>query len=99
MRTRLPAGSPALLPPVIPFFFQMWRGRCPVTGRRALGSNVLEMCRWDRSEGGPGCVPGNLVLLAVDVANRVDQEGTAWLDAAVRTKIEATLEAQRVLDL
>eukprot|EP00752_Nemacystus_decipiens_P012240 g10849.t1 len=76
---------------------QMWRGRCPVTGRRALGSNILEVCRWDRSEGGPGCVPSNLVLLSVKAANRIDAEGTSCVESAVRAKIEATLEAQRRL--
>lgn len=79
------------------FATQMWRGRCPATGRRALGSNILEICRWDRSEGGPGCIPSNLVLLAVDVADKVDAEGATVIDAAVRAKIEATLAAQREL--
>lgn len=69
-----------------------------MTGKRALGSNILEVCRWDRSEGGPGCVPSNLVLLAVKAANRIDAEGAACVDPAVRAKIEATLEAQRRLD-
>lgn len=70
-----------------------------MTGKRALGSNILEVCRWDRSEGGPGCVPSNLVLLAVDAANQIDREGAAsCVEPAVRAKIEATLEAQRGLD-
>lgn len=76
----------------------MWRGRCPVTGRRALGSNILELSRWDRSEDGPGCVPSNLVLLAVDVANKLDKDGAGSVSAAVREKIEATLASQRALD-
>lgn len=69
-----------------------------MTGKRALGSNILEVCRWDRSEGGPGCVPSNLVLLAVDAANKIDKEGTSCVDPGVRAKIEATLQAQRRLD-
>ena len=69
-----------------------------MTGKRALGSNILEVCRWDRSEGGPGCVPSNLVLLAVHAANRIDVEGASCVDPAVRAKIEATLDAQRRLD-
>eukprot|EP00903_Cladosiphon_okamuranus_P013344 g12437.t1 len=77
---------------------QVWRGRCPVTGKRALGSNILEVCRWDRSKDGPGCVPSNLVLLAAGAANRIDAEGPACVDPAVRARIEATLEAQRQLD-
>ncbi|CBJ33328.1 conserved unknown protein [Ectocarpus siliculosus] len=77
---------------------QMWRGRCPVTGRRALGSNILELSRWDRSEDGPGCVPSNLVLLAVDVANKLDEDGAGCVSAAAREKIEATLASQRALD-
>ena len=73
---------------------QVWRGRCPVTGKRVLGSNCLELCRWDRSPDGPGCKPNNLVLLSEMVANKVDVEGTEFIDADVRTKIEATLAAQ-----
>lgn len=70
-----------------------------MTGKRALGSNILEVCRWDRSEGGPGCVPSNLVLLAVQTADKIDQEGAAsCVDHAVRAKIEATLETQRRLE-
>eukprot|EP00904_Undaria_pinnatifida_P007541 jgi/Undpi1/3917/HiC_scaffold_16.g07285.m1 len=73
----------------------VWRGRCPATGRRALGSNCLEICRWDRSPDGPGCVPSNLVVLSLDVAKRLDSEGTGCVDPAVRAKIEATLAAER----
>lgn len=69
-----------------------------MTGKRALGSNILEVCRWDRSEGGPGCIPSNLVLLAVNAANKIDKEGTSCVAPAVRAKIEATLETQRRLD-
>lgn len=69
-----------------------------MTGRRALGSNILELCRWDRSEGGPGCVPSNLVLMAVDAANKLDERGPSCVEPAVRAKIEAVLRAQRALD-
>ena len=68
-----------------------------MTGKRALGSNILEVCRWDRSERAPGCVPSNPVLLAMGAANRIDVEGASCVDPAVRVTIEATLEAQRRL--
>lgn len=93
----LASNPPTSLPPHLSGLVtvKVWRGRCPATGRRALGSNCLELCRWDRSPEGPGCAPNNLVVLSADVANQIDKEGTVCLDAAVRAKIETTLAAER----
>lgn len=82
------------LPFVFLFAGQVWRGRCPVTGKRVLGSNCLELCRWDRSPDGPGCKPNNLVMLSIGVANKMDKEGNGFIDASVRAKIKATLALQ-----
>lgn len=59
-----------------------------------MGSNCMELCRWDRSPDGPGCAPNNLVLFSSGVANKFDVEGADSIDPDVRARIEATLSAQ-----
>ncbi|CAM9529955.1 unnamed protein product [Discosporangium mesarthrocarpum] len=75
-------------------FLQVWRGRCPVTDRRILSANSLELCRWDSSLDGPGCVPSNLVLMCSRVIKGIDANGKESIPIDKRKKIEAVLKQQ-----
>lgn len=76
----------------IDYIVDLWRGRCPVTNTRMVGSGTMELMRWDPKR---PLAPNNCVLLSTKTVGHVDREGReAAIPPEAAVFIETVLRSQ-----